>query len=156
RLLLAEFDGGGPDEARAAGEGVPGMAGPLPAGCRQRRAENAVYAGSGDRPQRSADRSPRRVEPEPCLVHAEHRRRLAGEGSRAQGARHSGRPPRRRGAAPRRERGLRRRTLAGLVRRLPALDAVARLKTTHWQEVRRGEKDRTRLRAAVQTGEEDR
>ena len=54
-------------------------------------------AGDRDRPHRPADRPPGRPEPEPGLVHAEHRRRAAGGRPGPEGA--GGRRPR---ATPRR------------------------------------------------------
>ena len=61
--------------------------------------KNAAGAGDGDGPHRSAARPPGRPEPEPGLVHAEHRRRAAEGRPGAQGAGRVGRAPRRGGPA---------------------------------------------------------
>ncbi len=74
------------------------------------------------RPDRSADCPPGRAEPEPGLVHAQHRGGAAGRRSGPQGPDGVGGPTRRGRSAPRGQRRLCRRALAGLVRRLPVLD----------------------------------
>ncbi len=87
------------------------------------RAEGVVQPSDRDRPDRPATGPPRRAEPEPGVVHAEHRRRSAGRRPGPSGAGRVGSPSRRGGTRARRQRRLCRRALAGLVRRLPALDS---------------------------------
>src|SRR5262249_48015128 len=70
---------------------------------------------------------PGRAQPEPGVVPARHRGGAAAERPGPQGPGRVGRPPRRGGAAARRQRGVRRRALAGVVRRLHARHAVAGL-----------------------------
>ena len=76
-FLSPEPDRGRPDAPRHAAGRVSPLAAPLPAGPYPRRAEVAVDAGHGDRPERSAACASGRAESEPRVVHAEHRRGAA-------------------------------------------------------------------------------
>ena len=124
-LLLAEPDGSRPDAAGAAGRGVSRLVQTLPARPGPRRAEIAADAGDGGRPHRPADRPPGRPEPEPGLVHAQHRLRPAEDRPGPQGSGRGGRAARGRRPAPRDQRRLCGRTLAGIIRGVHAFDAVA-------------------------------
>ncbi len=121
RLLLAELDRGRPDAAGAVAGRVPGLVRTVLAGGGQGRAEGAFQAGDGDRPDRPATRPPRRTEPEPGLVHEEHRGGACRTATRL-GPRSCivGGPARRRSATARGQRRLCGRALAGLVRGLSA------------------------------------
>ncbi len=91
---------------------LPGMARGEP--------EEPAGAGGGHRSFRSAARSSRRAEPEPCLVHAPHCRGAAGRRPVTRAPRGGRLHACRRRTEERRHRPLRRRALARLVCRLPA------------------------------------
>ena len=101
---------------------VPRVVRQVPAGGGQGGAEGVVQARDRDRPDRPAVRPPGRAEPEPGVVHAERRGGPAGRRSGPSCADRVGSPPRRGGTRARGQRRLCGRALAGLVRRLPALD----------------------------------
>ena len=72
-LLLTEPDGSGPDAESVARRRVPGLVREVPAGGRHGRTKTALLARDGGGPDGPATGPPGRTEPQPGVVHAEHR-----------------------------------------------------------------------------------